>query len=110
MAERNRVWAAIAVVVAIVAGALALTGCGSGGASYADQVAADANAPQSLVKAADELGFHQTTDPGSGQIERLPAEAAGPARSKLLLDAGDPAPDFELETPQGEKVSLKDLR
>src|SRR5690242_6909719 len=102
----TRRWSVLTAVGAAVTAAV-LAGCGSGGgAPYADQNEADAKAPQSLVQAAGELGFHATTDPGSGQIEGAPAEAAQPPRSKLLLDVCSRAPDFELQTPQGELVKL----
>jgi peroxiredoxin len=70
----------------------------------------DASASPALVKAADDVGFHTVTEPGVGQIEDDLASAAGGSSNPDLLKAGTTAPSFTLKTPQGDSVSLSDMR
>lgn len=63
-----------------------------------------------LVKAADAVGFHQTTGPNVGVVETLPADATLLPGSPSLLSVGAQAPDFSLLTPTGEQVRLSDFR
>src|SRR5262245_50257496 len=110
--SRRTLWIAVGAAVAVVViagGVFALTRSDSKAAPFSS-LAADEDAPAALSTAADAVGFHETEEAGSGQIESMPASAARPARSPLLLPVGTEAPDFELQTPQGEPVRLKDLR
>jgi peroxiredoxin len=72
--------------------------------------AADRNAQPALVHAAAAVGFHPNVLPGIGKIEDKPASAAKQASTKDLLAVGTVAPDFSLQTPQGQTVSLRDYR
>jgi peroxiredoxin len=63
-----------------------------------------------LIAAANAVGFHPTTEPGVGQLETMPASAAGAPSNPNLLVAGTRAPGFTLKTPQGKKVSLAQYR
>ncbi len=63
-----------------------------------------------LVKAAEAVGFHSTMDSSVGVIENLAAESAHPPGNPLLLPVGARAPDFALETPLGQRVSLSDYK
>jgi peroxiredoxin len=63
-----------------------------------------------LVKAADALGFRQTTDVNVGVVERLPATTALLPASTSLLPVGRQAPDFTLQTSTGKVVRLSDYR
>jgi peroxiredoxin len=63
-----------------------------------------------LAKAADTLGFRQTTDVNVGVVERLPATTALLPASKSLLPEGRQAPDFSLQTSTGKIVRLSDYR
>jgi peroxiredoxin len=71
---------------------------------------ADRNAPRALVAAANAIGFHTTTEPGTGLIEGQPASAAQPPSTSDLLTPGTTAPPFTLQTPQGQTVSLSGFR
>jgi len=107
------IWAgtgALVVVVAIVAGALLATRSSPKTPSSASPSAADRNASPALVAAANQVGFHPTTEPGVGVIEGEPASAAQPPANPDLLPVGSKAPGFTLRTPQGQKVSLSDYR
>jgi peroxiredoxin len=110
--SRRTLWlaggGAIAAIVVVVVVVVLVTGS-SGSKGPSDQLAADQHASPGLVAAADAVGFHETTDPGSGVIEGKPASAALPPHSTLLIDTGTKAPDFTLKTPQGEDVSLSEL-
>jgi peroxiredoxin len=72
--------------------------------------AADQNAPKALVKAANAIGFHTVTEPGTGLLESQPASAAPGPSTPDLLKPGSTAPPFTLKTPQGATVSLSDFR
>jgi len=61
-----------------------------------------------LVREADAVGFHSTMDGSVGSIENLSAGSAHPTGNTLLLPVGTPAPDFALQTPTGQTVSLSD--
>jgi peroxiredoxin len=63
-----------------------------------------------LAKAADALGFRQTTDANVGVVERLPATTALLPVSESLLPVGRQAPDFALQTATGKIVRLSDYR
>lgn len=64
----------------------------------------------SLAKAADAVGFHQTTAPNVGVVENLPADTTLLPGSPSLLSVGAQAPDFSLLTSTGEHVRLSDFR
>jgi peroxiredoxin len=103
------VWAATAavvVVIAVVAGVLLATRSSPKTAPPAKASAADRNAPASLISAAQQVGFHPTTEPGVGEIEGQPASAARPPANPNLLAVGSKAPAFTLKTPEGRSVSL----
>jgi len=63
-----------------------------------------------LARAADALGFRQTTDPNVGVVELLPASTRLLPVSKSLLPVGRTAPDFALQTATGKLVKLSDYR
>ena len=100
----------LVAVIGIVVGVLLATRPGSNAPPPAASSAADKNAPASLVKAADAVGFYPTTEPGTGTVEDQPASAAPPTYSQTLLPVGSIAPNFSLKTPTGETVNLSDLR
>lgn len=111
--EPKIVWLATAGVVAIVAvvvGVLLATRSSPKVAPPAPVTAADKNAPAALVAAADQVGFHPTTEPGSGLVENQPASAAQAPTNPDLLAVGSVAPNFTLKTPQGRSVSLSAYR
>ena len=113
-AERQRlIWGAtgaLVIVVGIVVGVLLATRSTSSPPPAAAPSASDQNAPAALVKAADAVGFHPTTEPGVGEIESQPASAAQPPSNPNLLAVGSKAPAFSLKTPPGQRVSLADFR
>jgi peroxiredoxin len=74
------------------------------------QAAADRNAPAALVKAANAIGFHTSTEPGVGLVESRPADSVSQTSNPNLLKPGTTAPPFTLKTPQGDAVSLSDFR
>ena len=107
------VWAAsgaIVVVIGIVVGVLLATRSSPKAPPPANPSAADQGAPASLVKAADAVNFHPTTEAGVGQIESQPASAAKPSTNGSLLPVGSKAPAFTLKTPAGQKVGLSGLQ
>lgn len=107
------VWLAtggIAAVVAVVVVVLLATRTSPKVAPPAAASAADSGAPASLVQAAQQVGFHPTTEPGVGQIEGKPASDAAPPTNPNLLRVGSVAPGFTLRTPQGKTVSLSSYR
>ncbi len=104
-----------AVVVIGVAAALivSLHSPGGGAPAAAAPPAGQAETDpklSSLARAADAVGFHQTTAPNVGVVENLPADTALLPGSPSLLSVGAPAPDFSLLTPTGERVRLSDFR
>jgi thiol-disulfide isomerase/thioredoxin len=100
----------VAVLVAVVVGALLATRSTNTPAPAAQRTAADRDAPPALIRAADAVRFHPTTEPGVGEVEGKPAAAAAPPTNPDLLPVGSQAPAFVLATPQGEKVSLAGQR
>jgi peroxiredoxin len=114
LAERARlIWAAtggLVVIVGVVVGVLLATRSTSKPPPAATPAAADRNAPAALVRAADAVGFHPTTEPGAGQLEDQAASAAQPPSNPDLLAVGSKAPAFTLKTPEGTSVSLAGLR
>jgi len=102
--------AAMAAVIAVVVGVLAMRSSSAPPPPAAAPSASDQNAPAELVQAADAVGFKPSTEPGVGTWEDKPASAVNPARSTALLAAGTPAPPFTLRTPQGTTVRLSDFR
>jgi peroxiredoxin len=107
------IWVAtggLVAVVGIVVVALLATRSTPTVAAPASATAADRAAPAALVQAADQVGFHPTTEPGVGQVEGRPASAALPPTNPNLLAVGSTAPSFTLRTPQGKKVSLSSYR
>src|SRR5262249_41149552 len=69
--------------------------------------AADRDAPPSLIRAAEGLGFRPARKDDS--LEHGPAGAA-PGPDAGLLPVGSAAPAFALKTPAGKKVALESLR
>jgi peroxiredoxin len=100
----------LVAVVAIAVGVLLATRSSPSKPPPAAASAADKNAPASLVKAADAVGFSPRTEAGVGTIEDKPASAANAPSNPSLLPVGSKAPDFTLKTPTGETVSLSDYR
>ena len=83
------VWLAtgvLATVTAVVVIVLVATRSQPTVPAAAAATAADRNAPASLVQAANNVGFHPTTEPGVGLIEGQPASAAGAPPYPALLD------------------------
>jgi len=72
--------------------------------------AAEGDAPAALVRAADAVGFRPNVEPGTGEVERLPASAAKPPSNADLLPVGTRAPAFDLQTPTGQTVRLRGYR
>jgi peroxiredoxin len=70
----------------------------------------DASASPSLVKAADQVGFHTVSEPGVGEVEGDAADAGDAQSNPDLLTPGTQAPAFSLQTPTGDTVSLDSLR
>ena len=112
VSQRTILYVTIVVIVVIVAGAVGYSQLKSSPKKPppAAASAADKNAPASLVKAADAVGFSPNTEAGVGEIESQPASAANPPSSPNLLPVGSTAPDFTLKTPTGQSVSLSDYR
>jgi cytochrome c biogenesis protein CcmG, thiol:disulfide interchange protein DsbE len=102
--------AALLVVIGIVVGILVATRSTPSPPPAAAASAVDSQAPASLVKAADAVGFQPNTEPGVGQLENQPASAGRPAANPDLLPVGSAAPSFTLRTPQGLGVSLSSFR
>jgi peroxiredoxin len=114
-ARRTRlVWGgtgAVALVVVAIVGTLLATRSSAKPPAKASSVSAsDRTAPASLVAAASRVGFHPTTEPGTGVVESQPASAAPAPTSTTLLSVGSKAPGFTLKTPQGTSVSLSQFR
>jgi peroxiredoxin len=113
-AERMRlVWAGtggVVVLIVVVAGVLLATRSSSKVPPPATASAADRNAPASLIRAAQAVGFHPTTEPGVGELEGQPASSAQPPTNPNLLAVGSKAPAFSLTTPEGQTVSLATYR
>jgi peroxiredoxin len=111
--QQRLVWLAtggLAVIVVAVVAILLTNRSSPSVPPPAAATASDKNAPASLVQAADQVGFHPTTEAGVGEIESKPASAAQPPENPDLLAVGSTAPGFTLETPQGQKVSLAQYR
>jgi peroxiredoxin len=112
--EQTRlVWFAtggVAAVLAVVIVVLLVTRSTPAVAPPAQAVASDRNAPKALVQAANQVGFHPTTEPGVGEVEGKPATDAHPPSNPNLLAVGTTAPAFTLKTPQGASVSLSQYR
>jgi thiol-disulfide isomerase/thioredoxin len=104
--------AGVVGIIVVVVVVLLATKSSPKTAPPAKVTASDANAPASLISAAQAVGFHPTTEAGVGEIESKPASAAGAPddASQLLLPVGTYAPNFTLQTPQGQKVSLASYR
>jgi peroxiredoxin len=71
---------------------------------------ADDPSVAALARAADSVGFRQTTDTNVGVVELLPATTTLLAPSASLLPVGRQAPDFSLQTATGKNVRLSDYR
>jgi peroxiredoxin len=104
------VTAGLAVVLAVVVGALLATRSGSSPPPPAAPSSADENAPAALVAAAAAVGFEPATVAGAGVLESMPASAARAPSNPSLLPVGAKAPLFALRTPEGETVRLADYR
>jgi peroxiredoxin len=102
--------AALALFGALVVGVLLLTRPSHEPAPPVARSAADHDASPALVRAADAVGFSPNVEPGTGEVERLPASAATPPSHPNLLPVGTRAPGFTLRTPQGKTVHLDDYR
>ncbi len=100
----------LVAVVAIAVGALLATRSSPSKPPPAAASASDKNAPASLVKAANAVGFSPRTEAGVGTIESKPASAANAPSNANLLPVGSTAPGFTLKTPAGETVSLSGYR
>jgi peroxiredoxin len=102
----------LAIIALVAAGVLAVTrGVTSKAPPPASSIdAADASAPQSLIKAAAAVGFRPNVEAGVGEIEGKPASAANKPENPNLLAVGATAPSFTLKTPQGQTFSLSDFR
>jgi peroxiredoxin len=110
--RRSIVWAGTAgavVLVVVVAAVLLATRSDPGVPPPAAASASDRNAPQSLIRAAAKVGFSPNVEPGVGEIESKPANAARQTATPLL-PVGTTAPDYTLKTPQGETVALSQFR
>jgi hypothetical protein len=94
--------AVLALVGALVVGVLLMTRPSHEAPPPAPRPAADADAPPALVRAADAVGFHPNVEPGTGEVERLPASAAKPPSHPNLLPVGTRAPGFTLQTLEGK--------
>jgi peroxiredoxin len=101
--------AGLVLVIGIVVGVLVATRSTPSAPPPAAASADDSNAPASLVKAADAVGFQPNTEPGIGERESQPAGAARPPANPELLPVGSAAPGFTLHTPRGQSTSLSDL-
>ena len=101
---------AVVAAIAIVVVALLVTRSTPAVAPPAQAVASDRDAPAALVQAANQVGFHPTTEPGVGEVESKPASDTHPPSNPNLLAVGTTAPSFTLKTPQGASVSLSQYR
>lgn len=114
LGKRTRlVWGttgALVIAVGVVVGVLLATRQTSEPPPPATPSASDRNAPATLVKAADAVGFHPTTEPGVGEVEDQPVSAAQPPSNPNLLPVGAHAPAFTLKTPEGKPLGLSDFR
>jgi peroxiredoxin len=102
--------ALLALAGALVVGVLLVTRPSHEPPPSAAPSAAESDAPSALVRAADAVGFRPNVEPGTGEVERLPASAAKPPSNPDLLPVGTRAPTFTLKTPTGETVELGDYR
>jgi thiol-disulfide isomerase/thioredoxin len=100
----------IGIVVVVVVILLATKSSPKTAPPAANVSASDANASAALISAAQDVGFHPTTEAGVGTMEGKPASDALASSNKNLLAVGTYAPNFTLETPQGAKVSLASYR
>ena len=83
---------------------------GPAAAAGGDAVGRGPERPAASSAAAREIGFRPATQPGVGEIEDGPAEAAPEPSAPGLLPVGSEAPPFILKTPAGRTVSLTDYR
>jgi peroxiredoxin len=100
---------AVVAVIGVAAGLLA-TRSSPEVPKRAAPSASDRGASSALVRAARNVGFYPTTEPGVGRVELLPASAAPKPSDPNLLSVGAKAPAFALATPEGRKVRLADYR
>jgi peroxiredoxin len=104
------VTAGIAVLVVAAGTVVGLMSASRTTTAAIGSTAAPALSGDALSRAADLVGFRQTTGPDVGVVEGLPADTAMLPASASLLPTGKAAPDFALQTPTGEKVKLSDYR
>jgi thiol-disulfide isomerase/thioredoxin len=71
---------------------------------------ADRSASAELIREAEAVNFHPTSEAGAGQVESLPLPSPVPASDRSLLPVGSVAPPFTLRTPVGKLTSSKTLR
>jgi thiol-disulfide isomerase/thioredoxin len=102
--------AGIAGIIVVVVVILLATKSSPKTAPPAKITASDANAPAALISAAQAIGFHPTTEAGVGEVETKPASAAPTSSNPSLLAVGTLAPNFTLQTPQGQSISLASYR
>ncbi len=104
------------IALSILAGILVAIGSKGAGANLSsvfgkpnltedvDTAFADA----ALVREANVVGFHSTMDSSVGVVENLSVQSAQPPGNPFLLSLGAQAPDFALQTPTGQRISLSD--
>ena len=112
--RRTAVLATAGVVIVGVAAALIVSFRPRGEGASSEQAAMGRTETDpklsALDKAADAVGFRQTTAPNVGVVENLPADTTLLPGSPSLLSVGAQAPDFSLLTATGERVRLSDFR
>jgi thiol-disulfide isomerase/thioredoxin len=106
---------AAVVAVGIAAGIIVTLRPGGSGAPAsagppADRLKETDPSLAELARAADAVGFQQTTGPSVGVVENLPVDTTLLPGSPSLLSVGALAPDFSLQTPAGQRVRLSDFR
>jgi len=113
MSKQARLWllgvllAAVAIIVAV---GVVLARSSNPPIRVVTIPKADRSASPALIRAAEAVGFHPLTAPGTGKIETEPASEAQPPITSGLLPVGSRAPLFTARTPTGASVRLADLR
>jgi len=101
---------AVALLTAIVLGAVLALGKKPAPPEVRTIPLADRNASRALLLKAAAIDFHPSSEAGAGKVEGNPLPSPPPASSKDLLAPGTQAPPFSLVTPTGTRVSLASLR
>ena len=99
-----------AIAVVVIVGVIIATQGSTSAPKPVGTLGSDANAPASLVSAAQAVGFAPRVEPGVGQVEDKPASAGQPPSGTTLLPIGATAPAFNLKTPLGDSVSLASFK